>query len=41
MNRYGSKKYYSVKLTYNNRNLESCAVGFVGKRTNEPIPVNG
>lgn len=38
LNRYEGKKYTSITLAYNNQNPDGCAIGIVGKRTNEPVP---
>ena len=38
LNRYEGKKYSSIALAYNNQNPDGCAIGIVGKRTNEPVP---
>ena len=38
LNRYEGKKYSSITLAYNNQNPDGCAIGIVGKRTNEPVP---
>ncbi|HCB94398.1 MAG TPA: hypothetical protein DEP65_01125 [Ruminococcus sp.] len=38
LNRYEGKKYTSITIAYNNQNPDGCAIGIVGKRTNEPVP---
>ena len=38
MSRYEGKKYSSITLAYNNQNPDGCAIGIVGKRTNEFVP---
>ena len=37
LNRYEGKKYSSITLAYNNQNPDGCAIGIVGKSTNEPV----
>ena len=37
LNRYEDKKYSSITLAYNNQNPDGCAIGIVGKSTNEPV----
>ena len=37
LNRYEGKKYSSITLAYNNQNPDDCAIGIVGKSTNEPV----
>ena len=37
MSRYEGKKYTSITLAYNNQNPDGCAIGIVGKSTNEPV----
>ena len=38
LNSYVGKKYSSITLAYDNQNPDGCAIGIVGKRTNEPVP---
>ena len=38
MSRYEGKKYSSITLAYDNQNPDGCAIGIVGKNTNEPVP---
>ena len=38
LNCYEGKKYSSITLAYNNQNPDGCAIGIVGKNTNEPVP---
>ena len=38
MSRYEGKKYSSITLAYDNQNPDGCAIGIVGKSTNEPVP---
>ena len=38
LNRYEGKKYTSITLAYNNQNPDGCAIGIVGRRTNESVP---
>lgn len=38
LNSYVGKKYSSITLAYDNQNPDGCAIGIVGKRTNEPMP---
>lgn len=37
LNSYVGKKYSSITLAYNNQNPDGCAIGIVGKNTNEPV----
>ena len=37
LNRYEGKKYTSITIAYNNQNPDGCAIGIVGKSTNEPV----
>ena len=38
LNSYVGKKYSSITLAYDNQNPDGCAIGIVGKNTNEPVP---
>ena len=38
LNRYEGKKYTSITLAYDNQNPDGCAIGIVGRRTNESVP---
>lgn len=38
LNSYVGKKYSSITLAYDNQNPDGCAIGIVGKSTNEPVP---
>ena len=37
LNSYVGKKYSSITLAYDNQNPDGCAIGIVGKSTNEPV----